>query len=115
MVKVVANLTNIIKNRNTYQQRKVGLSGQPGDHGGHLIATVLGGIGEKLNLVAMSSKLNLGKWKTMEAMLNREANAGKDIELQVEPQYVGTSTRPVKFVVRYRIDGGELVRLEFRN
>ncbi|MGK9007669.1 DNA/RNA non-specific endonuclease, partial [Citrobacter europaeus] len=37
--------------RNTYQKCKAGKCGSSGDEGGHLIASILNGPGEKLNLV----------------------------------------------------------------
>ncbi|HGX8801968.1 TPA: DNA/RNA non-specific endonuclease, partial [Escherichia coli] len=37
--------------RNTYQQCKAGKCGSSGDEGGHLIASIFNGPGEKLNLV----------------------------------------------------------------
>ncbi|WP_275554455.1 DNA/RNA non-specific endonuclease [Mixta sp. Marseille-Q2659] len=58
--------------RNIYQQCKAGKCGNPGDEGGHLIASIFNGPGEKLNLVPMDGNLNKGVWKQME---NTWANA----------------------------------------
>ncbi|KZR06681.1 hypothetical protein A3N63_23695 [Klebsiella aerogenes] len=51
--------------RNTYQQCKAGKCGSSGDEGGHLIASIFNGPGEKLNLVPMDGNLNKGVWKQM--------------------------------------------------
>ncbi len=61
--------------RNTYQQCKAGKCGVDGDEGGHLIASIFNGPGEKLNLVPMDGNLNKDAWKKME---NTWANALKD-------------------------------------
>ena len=56
--------------RNTYQQSVVGKSGEAADQGGHLIASALGGAGDKINLVPMDKVLNNGEWKQMENTLS---------------------------------------------
>jgi len=52
--KVEGTLLAIKEDRNKYQQGKVGKSGNTGDQGGHLIASALGGTGDKINLVPMN-------------------------------------------------------------
>ncbi|MCA6223136.1 DNA/RNA non-specific endonuclease [Photorhabdus sp. UCH-936] len=102
---VEAKLLLNANDRNGYQQCKAGKCGNPGDDGGHLIATIFNGPGEKLNIVPMDSNLNRGAWKKME---NRWANAlkeGKQINVKIEPVYSGNSQRPTSINVRYSING----------
>ncbi|MCA8140150.1 DNA/RNA non-specific endonuclease [Burkholderia multivorans] len=60
------DLSLLTKDRNGYQQVETGREGDSGDDGGHLIATILNGAGEKLNIVPMDSNLNRGAWKQLE-------------------------------------------------
>lgn len=64
---VEGKLVDFSKDRNPYQQKCAGKSGCVGDDGGHLIASVLGGAGYRLNLVPQSSELNRGRWLKMES------------------------------------------------
>ncbi|MET7142455.1 DNA/RNA non-specific endonuclease [Xanthomonas sp. PPL139] len=112
---VEASLSLSTKDRNTYQQCKAGKCGFADDEGGHLVASIFDGPGEKLNLVPMNSNLNRGAWKSME---NEWANAlreGKDVKVTIEPVYSGSSSRPDRIVVRYSIDGSRPVHVDFRN
>jgi hypothetical protein len=90
--------------RNGYQQGKVGKSGAAGDEGGHLIASIFNGPGEKLNLVPMNGNFNKGAWKAMENKLADAAAAGKRVEVKIDIVY-GSANRPEKFVVTQKIDG----------
>ncbi|EKT4465056.1 DNA/RNA non-specific endonuclease [Pseudomonas putida] len=64
--KVESNLSLTRNDRNTYQQCVAGKCGVSGDEGGHLIASVFNGAGERLNLLPMNGNLNKGAWKAME-------------------------------------------------
>ncbi|WP_416768935.1 hemagglutinin repeat-containing protein [Pseudomonas sp. RHF3.3-3] len=113
--KVEADLTAMVKDRNKYQQCKAGKCGEEGDEGGHLIASILGGPGEKLNLVPMDGNLNKGVWKVMENVWSDAAKAGKSVNVKIEPIYSGGGVRPDRFNVSYRIDGGRPVIVDFKN
>ena len=91
--------------RNGYQQAKVGKSGAAGDEGGHLIASIFNGPGEKLNLVPMNGNFNKGAWKVMENKLADAAAAGKKVEVKIEVIYGRDGVRPEGFRVQYQIDG----------
>ncbi|MBB2802809.1 DNA/RNA non-specific endonuclease, partial [Xanthomonas arboricola] len=94
---VEANLSLVSKDRNGYQQCKAGNCGLPDDEGGHLIASIFDGPGERLNLVPMNANLNKGAWKSME---NEWANAlknGKSVKVKIEPIYSGSAIRPDSF------------------
>lgn len=92
-------------NRNTYQQSKVGKSGKDGDEGGHLVASIFDGPGEKINLLPMDANLNKGAWKKMENKWADALKEGKQVDMEVKPKYIGDSTRPSEFIVRQSIDG----------
>ena len=113
---VEADLTLITKDRNTYQQCKAGkCGGVAGDEGGHLIASIFDGLGEKLNLVPMDGNLNKGAWKQMENAWAKALKEGKQVNVKIEPVHVGDSVRPDSFKVRYTIDGGRPVNVDFEN
>lgn len=112
---VSASLSLSKNDRNGYQQCKAGKCGNPGDEGGHLIASIFNGPGEKLNLVPMDGNLNKGAWKQME---NTWANALKDgnkVDVNIQPIYSGNNTRPDRVIVKYSIDGGRPVNIDFKN
>jgi DNA/RNA non-specific endonuclease len=102
--------------RNGYQQRVSGRDDRlPGDQGGHLIASIFNGPGDRLNLVPMDGNLNTSAWKAMENNLADALKAGKQVDVKIEVLYdAADSARPSKFAVTQTIDGVESVRF-FRN
>lgn len=112
---VEAKLSLNSNDRNTYQQCKVGKCGIAGDEGGHLIATIFTGPGEKLNIVPMNSNLNRSEWKKMENLWAKALKDNKEVDVRIEPIYSGNSERPVKFNVRYTIEGQRPVIKNFTN
>ncbi|EPX1287305.1 DNA/RNA non-specific endonuclease [Escherichia coli] len=101
--------------RNTYQQCKAGKCGSSGDEGGHLIASIFNGPGEKLNLVPMDGNLNKGVWKQMENTWANALKDGKQVNVKIEPVYTGENKRPDSFSVIYSIDGGRPVIKDISN
>ncbi|PIE46581.1 MAG: hypothetical protein CSA42_07765 [Gammaproteobacteria bacterium] len=93
--------------RNRYQQKDVGkLENATGDDGGHLIASTLGGAGDRINIVPQASTLNRGDWKAMEDHLRKELKAGKTVSVKIDVGYPnGNTKRPNKFFVTATIDG----------
>lgn len=104
-----------MKDRNGYQQCKAGRCGNLGDEGGHLIASIFNGPGEKLNLLPMDGNLNKGAWKSMENTWAKALSEGKDVKVNIQPSYTGNSVRPDKFYVEYSINGGRPVSETFKN
>ncbi|WP_180296014.1 DNA/RNA non-specific endonuclease [Snodgrassella communis] len=102
---VESDLNLLTKDRNNYQQCKVGRCGIEGDEGGHLLASIFNGPGEKLNLVPMNSNLNRGAWKQMENTWAKALKEGKNVKVKIEPAYSGNGVRPDSFKVHYTIDG----------
>ena len=92
--------------RNTYQQSVVGKSGEAADQGGHLIASALGGAGDKINLVPMDKILNNGSWKTMETSLGKALEQGKSVSVKIDVGYPASGgNRPSEFRVEAKING----------
>ncbi len=112
---VEATLSASAKDRNGYQQCKAGKCGNPGDEGGHLIASIFNGPGEKLNLLPMDGNLNKGAWKQMENTWAKALSEGKDVKVNIQPSYTGNSVRPDKFKVVYSVDGGRPIEKVFNN
>ncbi|HDX5555830.1 TPA: DNA/RNA non-specific endonuclease, partial [Escherichia coli] len=57
--------------------------GNLGDEGGHLIASIFNGPGEKLNLLPMDGNLNKGAWKSMENTWAKALSEGKDVKVNI--------------------------------
>ena len=113
--KVESELSLVKNDRNTYQQCVAGKCGVAGDEGGHLIASIFNGPGEKLNLLPMNGNLNKGEWKVMENAWASALKEGKSVSVKIEPVYTDAGLRPDRFNVRYSIDGGRPVIVDFKN
>ncbi len=114
--KVEGTLDLQTSDRNGYQQGKAGKSGgRDEDEGGHLIASIFNGPGEKVNLVPMDGNLNKGEWKKMETTWSNALKEGKTVKVTVEPVYSGASNRPAKFNIVYQIDNERPIQKIFKN
>lgn len=113
--KVESSLSLTKNDRNTYQQCVTGKCGISGDEGGHLIASVFNGPGERLNLLPMNANLNKGAWKKMENAWASALKEGKSVSVKIEPIYNGSSVRPDRFTVRYSIGGDRPAIIDFKN
>ncbi|WP_257626907.1 hemagglutinin repeat-containing protein [Pseudomonas sp. Xaverov 259] len=113
--KVESNLSLTKNDRNTYQQCVAGKCGVTGDEGGHLIASIFNGPGERLNLLPMNGNLNKGTWKTMENTWASALKEGKQVSVKIEPVYSGKSVRPDSFNVEYSIGGARPKEIVFKN
>ncbi|XSB70370.1 DNA/RNA non-specific endonuclease [Xanthomonas translucens pv. undulosa] len=111
---VEASISLNVKGRNGYQQCKAGNCGFEDDEGGHLIASIFDGPGEKLNLVPMNANLNKGAWKAMENSWSSALKEGKSVKVKIEPIYSGQG-RPDKFNVTYQLGSDPPVYEIFKN
>lgn len=76
-------------------QTVVGTWGNPGDVGGHLIASALGGYGGRGNLVPQNGIMNNTVWRRLENLVRRCAASSYRGSYLVTPQYAdATSVRP---------------------
>ncbi|TMP38343.1 DNA/RNA non-specific endonuclease [Pseudoalteromonas rubra] len=97
--------------RNTYQQTKTGHDGNAQSHelhdGGHLIATHLGGAGDKINMVPMTRELNRDLYRSMERELGQALKDGKEVYVDIKVGYPDnpTATRPNIIRVTAKVDG----------
>lgn len=107
VMNVGGNLGGIKLDRNTYQQRCVGQAEcSAGYDGGHLIASHLGGAGDKINLVPMTRDLNRKDYRAMEIKLGAALDAGSSVNIKIDVVYSGSATvTPSKFEVTAWIDG----------
>lgn len=77
-----------------------------GDDGGHLIASALGGAGDRINLVPQASTLNRGSWRAMEREFQQALKDGKSVSVKIEVGYpAGGGVRPSEFTVVADIGG----------
>jgi filamentous hemagglutinin len=103
---VTGELDLTTMDRNLYQQCVTGKCGNAGDEGEHLIASSLGGAGDKINIVPQLATLNRGDWKAMENELRDALKAGKDVSVKIDVGYPATGgKRPNNFFVTATIDG----------
>lgn len=71
-----------------------------------MIASSLGGAGDRVNMVPQASTLNRGDWKAMENYLRGGLQAGKNVSVKIDVGYPASSGgRPDGFLVNAMIDG----------
>lgn len=76
------------------------------DDRGHLIADEFNGSGGKENLVPMDRYINQnGDYRKLEREWEQAKKNGKDVYVDIRPEYSGDSRRPDSFNVGYKIDG----------
>ncbi|WP_157574627.1 DNA/RNA non-specific endonuclease [Jiangella muralis] len=99
--------------RKPYAQRK--LAGKiEMDDGGHLVASVLGGTGDEVNLVPMGRQVNRSQYATLEKRWRKVVKAGGTVEVEIVVRY-GAGRRPTYFIVTHGPPGEEPVTDVIRN
>jgi hypothetical protein len=78
-----------------------------GDHGGHYIARQFNGPTEAFNHFAQDANFNRSGYFALENRWARAKQAGKRVEVKIEPVYEGPSQRPSRIDVWFWIDGEE--------
>ncbi len=66
---------------------------------------MLGGIGDKLNLVPMSQTLNREEFAALERRWDRAVRRGKSVDLRLKLAFEEDSRPPVWISVYYKIEG----------
>jgi hypothetical protein len=84
------------------------------DDGGHMVGHQFEGPTSPLNLLAQNSNLNRGQWLQMEKGWAKALKEGKEVSVEIKPEYKGDSLRPERFRVKATIDGETSTRF-FRN
>lgn len=98
-------------------QRRIGNEGRSTDVGFHVIADILGGQTNRLNVVPGNGRriddgqpnLNTGQYGRFErAVRELAADPNRNVEMRVEMRYNdgNTTNRPDEFVAKFRVDGG---------
>ncbi len=85
------------------------------DERGHLIGDQFDGSNGMENMIPQDMTLNRGEYKNMENELAKQVKSGKEVYVEIEPQYDGDSRRPKALLVQYSIDGVEQTPRFFRN
>lgn len=81
-----------------------------GDHGGHIMARIFGGVKGIENMLAMrGAAINQSVYKRIENKIEEALESGKEVHVHVDVEYEGESRRPSKITVTYTIDGKETV------
>lgn len=107
---VGGDLDGIKLDKNNHQQLLAGKegnaeTGQKYD-GGHLIATQLGGAGDKINLVPMTVGVNRGPYLQMENTLAAALVDGKNVSVKIDVSYPTPDSVTPNFIrVTSFIDG----------
>jgi len=71
-----------------------------GDQGGHLIASIFNGAGDRVNLVPMNANLNMGRWRSMEHQWAGLVRSGHQVQVSINAVYLGSLTRLTSFIIR---------------
>ncbi|MBC2240039.1 DNA/RNA non-specific endonuclease [Listeria booriae] len=106
-----ANLTLKKGTRNTKHQLEAGgedrvkAPSTQGDHGGHLIGTQFDGSPLLDNIVAMNGNVNVSAYKKLENTWASSLRNGSEVHVNIKPVYMGESKRPMRFDIKYKIDG----------
>jgi len=101
-------------------QKRIGKEGGVGYEGGHLLANMFGGGGEKINTVPMLQEVNRGAGNSFgnlekDLMDLARSDASGKITLRVEPDYPASGPVPSQVRVAYRLDESEWIFERFRN
>nr|WP_227676817.1 DNA/RNA non-specific endonuclease [Psychrobacter arenosus] len=115
---VEADLSLDTNARNGYQQRVLGSKDRlDDDHGGHLIASMFGGPGEGINIVAMNAKFNgsSGACYKMEQVWQKALDSNKSVKVKIEPIYSSNSKRPDSFDITQVIGGKTSDKINLKN
>ena len=75
------------------------------DDGGHFVARRFKGPLERMNHFAQNKNFNRSAYKKLENRWQSALDSGKEVLVDIKPEYIGDSLRPHKLIVKYKIDG----------
>lgn len=100
--------------RNAGQQRAAGGADRLAtDDGGHIFATLFGGLGESINVQAMDLSINRGAYRQLERLWAQQVEDGGVVHVEVSFRFSGDSRRPDEFDVTFNLDNGDAVSIPF--
>ncbi|MBO8461992.1 MAG: DNA/RNA non-specific endonuclease [Firmicutes bacterium] len=101
-----ASLTKKSVRDQNVQQQMHNLKGSlSNDQAGHLLADEFGGSSNMINLVPMTSRVNKSVYRSIENKWKQYALQGKNVKVNIDLKYEGTSERPKWINVEYEVDG----------
>lgn len=83
------------------------------DDGGHIFATMFGGLGEGINIQAMDLSINRGAYLELEKLWAEQIAQGGQVHVEVTFHFDGDSRRPHQFEVTFDVGDGDTVTLPF--
>ena len=83
------------------------------DDGGHIFATLFGGVKTGINIQAMDFAINRGAYRALEILWAQQIDAGGQVRVEVSFHFVGDSRRPDQFEVTFDLGDGDTVAVPF--
>jgi hypothetical protein len=100
--------------RSGAQQRAAGHADRfATDDGGHIFATLFGGLGEGINIQAMDFSINRGAYQDLERLWAQQIKCGGQVHVEVTFHFVGESRRPDQFEVTFDLGDGLTTAIPF--
>lgn len=103
-------LNQTSKRSRNAQARAGGADRKPTDDGGHFIAARFNGPRDWFNHFAQNSSFNRGAYRAIEDGWAKEIKAGKRVVVDIVPHYTGSSTRPDKLTITWKVGNEEYVQ-----
>lgn len=113
--KVEGELTrNPAQGRNKTAQLEAGGKDRlPTDEGGHYVGRRFDGPMDDFNHFAQDQNFNRGAYKSLENKWDAALKNGKNVKVEILPNYIGDSVRPNSLNVKYWIDGKPAMKVLF--
>jgi ribosomal protein S20 len=83
------------------------------DDGGHIFATLFGGLGEDINIQAMDLSINRGAYQELESLWAQQVERGGEVHVEVMFHFSGESRRPDQFEVAFDFGDGRTTAIPF--
>ena len=83
------------------------------DEGGHIFATLFGGVKTGINIQAMDFAINRVAYRALERLWAQQIEAGGLVHVEVSFHFVGDSRRPDQFEVTFDLGDGDTVAVPF--
>jgi hypothetical protein len=87
----------------------------PSDQGGHIVGHRFNPPTEEFNLFAQNGNFNMGAYRVLENTWAKALAEGKNVQVDWQFSYLGSSLRPDRLTVRYTVDGVPMPARTFGN